>query len=69
MEIVVGEVDLEGDEAVIVVDEEVFREVVAEVSFYNFLELSFCIDSIIERNTLWYTLSLVLRKNCGNKSS
>jgi hypothetical protein len=37
----VDEVDLEAEEAVIVVDVEVLREVVAEVSFYIFLELNF----------------------------
>ena len=35
------EAGLEEEEVVIVVDEEVFREVVAEVSFYISLELSF----------------------------
>jgi hypothetical protein len=40
-EIAVDGADLEAEEAVTVADEEVFREVVAEVSFYISLELNF----------------------------
>ena len=44
MEIVADEADLEEEEVVIVVDEEVFQEVVAEVSFCISLGLSFLKD-------------------------